>query len=129
MPLEELLGVDNQHTFGLTSFSIIAQASVACPACAAIFPLLIFRLSFTTSTIFTSSVRFARTLAMSEPSAAASSSASESESLASTTSESEPLPADDGPACAGRFWRSVLDDDEIWRLAPESEGPSNAWAE
>lgn len=95
-------------TPGFFSLSISAHASVACPACAAILPFCILRLSFTTNTSFTSSVQLARTPAMSDAAAAASSSASESVSVAPSPS----LVSDDG-ADESPFTRPDVD--------PESE--------
>lgn len=74
-------------TLGFASFSIKAQANVACPACAAIFPFCIFKLSFTTNTNLTSSIADAETDLRSKDAAALSSSASESESVAPSASE------------------------------------------
>ena len=69
-------------TLGFASRNVSHAAKVACPACAAIFPLLIFKLSFTTKTNLTSSSADAPTDPRSDVRAAASSSESESGSVA-----------------------------------------------
>ena len=97
-------------TFGFISFNIIAHANVACPACAAIFPLLILSSSLTTRTSLTSSTRLAFTLAISETKAAASSSASESLSLAPISESDEP-----GEVGAEPFFSTLDEVDNVRR--------------
>ncbi len=67
----------------MTPLTNKAQARVACPAWAAIFPFAILSESLMTKTSLTSSVRFALREAMSDVRAADSSSASESVSVPS----------------------------------------------
>jgi hypothetical protein len=110
-------------TLGFCSLTNNAHARVACPACAAIFPFDILRLSFTTNTSLISCIAVAFIEAILLRIASDSSSASDSVSVAPSLTVSGDDAGDDGRE--REFAPDAAADEEVWSVpvVPGTDGP------